>query len=176
MKILRYHRLWSVLSGPLNSKPTFFPHILPVQRRPRYDEKGKRRDKGAIGANAGLQKRLYPTLFDVERVNCLVQNASYRFLELCFLLKQGAQFCKNREKVWPEIEKCTLKTLDGEFDAYMCGPGGAQSENVEKPLVLLLFFEGSREAWLNSPREKASEPDPQGGGRGRVNPPPCGLV
>ena len=49
------------------------------QRRPRYDEKGNRRDKGAIGAKKGLQKRLYPTIFDVEKVICFVQNASHRF-------------------------------------------------------------------------------------------------
>ena len=103
-----------------------FPHILPVQRRPRYDEKGKRRDKGAIGAKKGLQKRLYLTVFEVEKVNFLVQNASYRSLELCFLLRQGAHVCKNRENIWPKSEKCRRKTLDGEFDAYMCGPGGAK--------------------------------------------------
>ena len=101
-------------------------HILPVQRRPRYDEKGNRRDKGAIGAKKGLQKRLYPILFDVEKVNCLVQNASYRFWELCFLLGQGAHFCKHREKRWPESEKGTRKTSDAEFDAHLCGLVGAE--------------------------------------------------
>ena len=78
-KMLRFHRLRSVPSGPINSKPTLLRHILPVQRRPWYDEKGNRRDKGAIRAKHGLQKRFYPTLFDVEKVNLLVQNASYRF-------------------------------------------------------------------------------------------------
>ena len=47
----------------------------------------------------------------------LVQNASCRFWELCFLLGQGAHFCKHREQIWPESEKCTPKTLDGDFDA-----------------------------------------------------------
>ena len=69
--MLRFHRLWSVLIGPINSKPTFLRHILLVQRRRRYDEKGNRRDKGAIRAKHDLQKRLYPTLFDVERLNML---------------------------------------------------------------------------------------------------------
>ena len=126
VKMLRFHWLWSVLSGPVSSKPTFLRHILPVQRRPWYDEKGNRRDKGAIGVKKGLQKRVYPTLFDVEKVNFLLQNASYRYLELCFLLGQGAHFCKHREKIWPKSEKCTLKTLDGDFDAYMCGLAGAK--------------------------------------------------
>ena len=124
-KMLRFHRIRSVLRGPINSKPTFLRHILPVQRRPRYDEKGNRRDKGAIGAKKGLQKRLYPTLLDVEKVICLVQNASYRFWKLCFLPQRGAHFCKNRENIWPESETCTQKTLDAEFDAYMCGLGVA---------------------------------------------------
>ena len=125
VKMLRFNWLWSVLSGPVNSKPTFLRRILLVQR-PRYDEKGNRRDKGAIGAKKGLQKRLYPTLFDVEKVNFLVKNASYRFLKLCFLLGRGAHFCKHGEQIWPESEKCTQKTLDGEFDAYVCGLGGAE--------------------------------------------------
>ena len=46
--------------------------ILHVQRGPRYDEKGNRRDKGAIGVKKGPQKRVYPTLFDVEKVRLLV--------------------------------------------------------------------------------------------------------
>ena len=124
--MLKFHWLRSVPSGPINSKPTFFPHILLVQRRPWHDKKANRRDKGTIGAKKGLQKRLYPTPLDVEKVKLLVQNASYRYLELCFLLGQGAHFCKNRENIWPESEKCTLKTLDGDFDASMCGPGGAK--------------------------------------------------
>ncbi len=48
-KMLRFHRLRSVPSGLINSKPTFSRLIFPVQRRPWYDEKGNRRDKGAIG-------------------------------------------------------------------------------------------------------------------------------
>ena len=51
---------------------------------------------------------------------------SSRFLELFFLLRRGAHFCKSLENIWPESEKCTLKTLDGEFDASMCGLGGAK--------------------------------------------------
>ena len=126
MKMLTFHRLWSVLSGPINSKPTFLRRVLFVQRRPQYDEKGNRRDKGAIVAKKGIQKRLYPTLFDVEKVNYLVQDASYRFWKLCFLLRQGAHFCKHGELIWRDSETCTQKTLDGEFDAYVSGLGGAE--------------------------------------------------
>ena len=97
VKILRIHRLRSVLSGPVNSKPTLLRRILLLQRGPRYDEKGNRRDKGAIGAKKCLRKRLYPTLFDVEKVDLLLQNAWYRFWKLCFLLGQEAHVCKNDE-------------------------------------------------------------------------------
>ena len=72
VNILRIRWLRSVLSGPVNSKPTFLRRILLLQRGPRYDEKGNRRDKGAIGVKKGPQKRVYPTLFDVEKVWFLV--------------------------------------------------------------------------------------------------------
>ena len=49
-------------------------------------------------------------------------------------------------------------------------------ENVEKPQVFVCFFEG--QSGHEDPREEfqLSSPDRLGGGRGRVNPPPCGLV
>ena len=53
---------------------------------------------------------------------------------------------------------------------------GPKSENVEKALVLLLFFEGSRWPKVFSENEQTAEKYRLGGGRGRVNPPPCGLV
>ena len=60
---------------------------------------------------------------------------------------------------------------------HICGGlVGPKSENVEKPLVLPLLFEGSRAARLPQENEKLIEPDRLGGGRGRVNPPPCGLA
>ena len=96
-KMLRYHRLGSVLSGPINSKPTFFPHILLAQRRPCHDKKGKRRDKGAIGAKKGLQKRLYPTLVEVQKVIFLIKNALCLYSELCLLCGRGTHFQKNDE-------------------------------------------------------------------------------
>ncbi len=53
---------------------------------------------------------------------------------------------------------------------------GPRSENVEKVLVLKAFLKGSRVARGDSENEQPSELDRLGGGRGRVNPPPCGLV
>ena len=53
---------------------------------------------------------------------------------------------------------------------------GPKIENVGFSLVLPLLFEGSRGARGRQENERLSEPDPLGGGRGRVNPPPCGLV
>ena len=61
-------------------------------------------------------------------------------MELCFLLGQGAHFCKNREKIWPKSEKCTRKTLDGKFDAYMCRLGGPRSGNVKQSSVFNAFL------------------------------------
>ena len=66
-------------------------------------------------------------------MNLLVQNAPYRFLKLCFLLGRGAHFCKNREQIWPKSEKCTLKTLDGDFDASMCGLGAVSYTHLTLP-------------------------------------------
>ena len=53
---------------------------------------------------------------------------------------------------------------------------GSKIENVEKPLVLPLLFEGQRSDGYSREVLQGSEPDRLGGGRGRVNPPPCGLV
>ena len=66
-----------------------------------------------------------------------------------------------------------------EMASMMCacaGLVGPKSENVEKVLVLLLLFEGSRGPRGCQSREKLSEPRGLGGGRGRVNPPPRRLV
>ena len=35
-------------------------------------------------------------------------------------------FAKNVKNDGGKMKKCTLKTLDGEFDAYTCGLGGAE--------------------------------------------------
>ena len=53
---------------------------------------------------------------------------------------------------------------------------GPKSGNVEKPLVVVCFFEVSRATWGRQRGEQRSEPDRLGGGRGRVNPPPRRLV
>ena len=119
--MLRYHQLGSVLSGPINSKPTFSPHILLVQRRPWHDKKANRRDKGTIGAKKGLQKRLYPNPFEVQKVIFLIKNALCPYSELCFLCGRGAHFQKNREKTSSESEKWSQRGLDGKYDGYMRG-------------------------------------------------------
>ena len=41
--------------------------------------------------------------------------------------------------MWPESETWTHKTLDGEFDAYMCGLGGKKTEHYENPSVWYAF-------------------------------------
>ena len=124
--MLRYPRFGPVLSGPINSKPTLLRRILLVQRRPWHDKKANRRDKGTIGAKKGLQKRLYPTPFEVQKVISLIKNDVCPYSETCFLCRRGAHFQKNRETKLPESEKWNQKTLDGKYDGYMRGPGGAK--------------------------------------------------
>ena len=53
---------------------------------------------------------------------------------------------------------------------------GPKIENVEKPLVLPLLFEGSKEPRGIQECKVSLGKSRLGGGRGRVNPPPCGLV
>ena len=124
--MLRYHQLGSVLSGPINGKPTFSPHILLVQRRPWHDKKANRGDKGPIGAKKGHQKRLYPTPFEVQKVIFLIKDALCLYSELCFLCGRGAHFQKNREQKSSESEKWSQKRLDGKYDGYMRGLDGAE--------------------------------------------------
>ena len=97
-KMLRYHQLGSVLSEPINSKPTFFPHILLVQRRPWHDKKANRRDKGTIAAKRCVQKRLCPTPLEVQKVRFLIKDGLCLYSELCFLCGRGAHFQKRNEK------------------------------------------------------------------------------
>ena len=106
--MLRYHQLGSVLSGPINSKPTFFPQILLLQMRPWHDKKANRRDKGTIGAKKCPQKMLCPTPVEVQKLifmikmDCVyIQNyascvsADYIFIKV---LKQSRQKMKNGAK------------------------------------------------------------------------------
>ena len=53
---------------------------------------------------------------------------------------------------------------------------GPKSENLEKVVVFKAFLKGSRGPRGHQDGFRPSEPDRLGGGRGRVNPPPCGLV
>ena len=45
VKMVKFHWRWSVLCGPVNSKPRFMRRRLHFRRRPRYDEKWHRRDE-----------------------------------------------------------------------------------------------------------------------------------
>ena len=53
---------------------------------------------------------------------------------------------------------------------------GPKSGNVEKALVFVYVFEGSRGHEDAKESFKIFRAEAVGGGRGRVNPPPCGLV
>ena len=53
------------------------------------------------------------------------------------------------------------------------GPKWAHKQNI---LIFTTHFEGSRRARVIQENDRRSGPDRLGGGRGRVNPPPCGLV
>ena len=53
---------------------------------------------------------------------------------------------------------------------------GPKSENVDFSLVFVYFFEGQSGHEYSRQELQVSSPDRLGGGRGRVNPPPCGLV
>ena len=52
------------------------------------------------------------------------------------------------KKLQKRCKKETNEPLDmkGKYDAYIFGLGGPKSENVEKPLVFLRFFEGGKGA------------------------------
>ena len=53
---------------------------------------------------------------------------------------------------------------------------GLKSENVENPQVFVCFLEGSRGPRGRQGKFAIFRAGPLGGVRGRVNPPPCGLV
>ena len=133
-KMLRYHQLGSVLSGPINSKPTFFPHILLVQRRPWHDKKANRRDKGTIGAKTCLQKRFCPTSFEVQKIRFLIKSGLCLYSELCFLCGRGAHSQKSSENKLSENEKWSPKRLDGKYDGYMRGLDGAEKRKCCKTI------------------------------------------
>ena len=71
-----------------------------------------------------------------------------------------------------DVEKLELASVMG-ISAGLVGP---KSENVEKALGFKAFLKGSRRACARQPCQESGESDRPGGGRGRVNPPPCGLV
>ena len=50
----------------------------------------------------------------------------YGTSEAVLTIDLRSNFVRNREQIWLESEKCNLTTLDDEFDAYVCGLGGAE--------------------------------------------------
>ena len=71
-----------------------------------------------------------------------------------------------------DVEKLEMASVMG-----ICGSlVGPKSGNVEKVLVFKAFLKGQRCDEDPGAGLQQSEPDRLGGGRGRVNPPPCGLV
>ena len=88
--------------------------------------KGQRSERLIDNTENHHPNKLYLSRFDDEKVRFLIKKSLCLYSELCFLCGRGAHVCKIREKIWPESEKCTQKTLDGEFDAYVCGLGGAE--------------------------------------------------
>ena len=55
----------------------------------------------------------------------------------------------------------------------LIGPKWTHKQNKH---IFTALFGGSREGGGSQRCKEAAEPDHPGGGRGRVNPPPCGLV
>ena len=73
----------------------------------------------------------------------------------------------------------TFGSLWGHFGDMMRiygGLMGPKNGNVKNRWVSLLLFEGPRAPRVRQSREQSSGPNRLGGGRGRVNPPPCGFV
>ena len=89
-----------------------FPTYFACPKEAWHDKKANRRDKGTIGAKTGLQKRLYPTPVEVQKVIFLIKNALCLYSELCFLCGRGAHFQKKYEKI-ARNEKWSQKRLDG---------------------------------------------------------------
>ena len=88
--------------------------------------KGERNEQQSERAENHDQNGLYLDRFEVEKVRFLIKHALCLYLELCFLLRQGAHFQKNHENKWSESENWSRKTLDRKCDGHMWGLGGAQ--------------------------------------------------
>ena len=68
------------------------------------------------------------------------------------------------------------KTLDSKCNRYTWGLGKAEERKCRKVLVFVCFFEGQSGDDYSREEFQPSGPDRLGGGRGKVNPPACGLV
>ena len=88
--------------------------------------KGERNEQQSDMAENHYQNGLYLGRFEVEKVTFFINNALCLYLELCFLPKRGVHFQTNHEKRLSESEKWSRKTLDGKYDGYMWGLGGAK--------------------------------------------------
>ena len=66
--------------------------------------KGERNEQQSERAETHDQNGLYLGRFEVEKVRCLIKNALCLYLELCFLLRQGAHFQKNHEKSCQKVK------------------------------------------------------------------------
>ena len=57
------------------------------------------------------QHRLYLGRFDIEKVRSFIKHALCRSSELCFLLRRGAHFHKNHEKIMHVAERWKNRKL-----------------------------------------------------------------
>ena len=73
--------------------PTYFACPKEALARQESEPKRQRNDRSEKRSS----KEALSDPFRRRKSELLVQNVSYRYLELCFLLGQGAHFCKNRE-------------------------------------------------------------------------------
>ena len=86
-------------------------------------------------------------------------------------------FSANEETLEPYLSHFDVEKLEMASVMGICGSlVGPKSGNVEKVLVFNGFFNGSGGPRGGQDHERPSEKRRLGGGSGRVNPPPCGLV
>ena len=107
--------------------------------------KGERSERQSDKTENHHQNRLYLSLFDVEKVSFFIKNVLWLYSELCFLCRRGAHFRKKYEKKnGRKLKNGAEKPQMAHVKGICAGLVGPKSENVEKALVLLLLFEGSK--------------------------------
>ena len=90
--------------------------------------KGEGSERQSDRAEQHDKHRLNSGRFDVEKGRFFNKNASCRYSELCFLLRRGAHFQKNRENKLLGSEKWSRKSLYGKCDGYMRGLDEAEKQ------------------------------------------------